>query len=173
MISIKKAAIIGASAALLFGSAMPAFAGHWRNDDDLNITQKNWASITNNVVANSNTGNQTVGENGGHDDITLNEDHDGGRGSKGNLALGTGDAATVVEVANIANSNKATVKGCGCFDDVTIDQKNGVKVTNEVLANSNTGNQTGGGSNKALFTGNAYTGVAVTNVVNSNVVKVN
>ena len=175
MISIKKLAVAGASAGLLFGSAMPAFAGHWRSSDDLVINQTNNAAITNNVLANSNTGNQSAGGGGWSD--SLSEDGDGGHGghhSRGNLALGTGDAGTVVEVLNVANSNVAGVDGCGCFDDVTINQTNGATITNNVLANSNSGNQTlGGGSNKALFTGNAFTGVAVSNIVNSNVAVVN
>lgn len=171
MISIKKLATVGASAGLLFGSAMPAFAGHWRSDDDLNITQSNTANITNRVFANSNTGNQSVGGNGGSHSLGGGGGH---HGSRGNLAVRTGDAETGVLVGNIANSNDADVDGCGCFDDVTINQSNNANINNLVLANSNSGNQTlGGGSNKAIGTGNAYTGVAVANVVNSNVAVVN
>lgn len=176
MISTKKLATVGAAAALFATTAIPAFAtgGHHWSSDDLVINQTNTANITNRVLANSNTGNQSAGGYGGSG--SLSEDGDGyhGHRSRGNLALGTGDAATVVEVVNIANSNVADVDGCGCFDDVTINQNNTANVTNGVLANSNSGNQTlGGGSNKAIWTGDAFTGVAVANVVNSNVAVVN
>jgi len=175
MISIKKLATVGAAAGLLFGSAMPAFAGHWRSSDDLIINQTNNADIQNRVFANSNTGNQSIGGGGGGS-LSLNEDGDGdhGRRSRGNFALRTGDAETGVLVENIANSNDVEVSGCGCFDDVTITQTNGATINNGVFANSNSGNQTlGRGSNKAIRTGNALTGVAVANLVNSNVAVVN
>lgn len=163
MISVKKLATIGAAAGLLLGSAIPAFADHW---DDLNINQTNQADIENNILANSNTGNQSIGDGGWSFPFCDGDPCD----SEGNFALGTGNAATVVEVANVANSNDADVDSCGCFDDVTINQTNTANIGNNILANSNSGNQSfGDGSNLAIHTGNAFTGVAVANVVNSNV----
>ena len=174
MISIKKLATVGAAAGLLFGSAMPAFAGHWRSSDDLNINQTNGATVDNSVLANCNTANQTMGGGGGHNALSTNGGGGGHRGSRDNLAIGTGDAETGVWVDNKVNKNIAKVDACECFDDVTINQTNGATVTNRVLANSNTGNQAlGGGPNKAIHTGNALTGVSVTNLVNKNVVVVN
>lgn len=158
MISTKKLATVGAAAALFASSAMPALAWHW-SDDDLNITQKNYADVTNTVAQNANTGNQVDGLFSGH-----------------NKAIGTGAAANGAIVTNVLNSNKAKVDSCDCFDDVTIKQKNSATVTNTVVQNANTGNQTSGlfaGGNKAIFTGDAANGAVVTNVVNSNVAKVN
>src|SRR3989338_1512528 len=98
MISTKKLATVGAAAALFATTAMPAFAGHWWSDDDLNVTQKNYATVTNNVAQNANTGNQASGFLSGH-----------------NTAIGTGAAANGAIVTNVLNSNKAKVDGCGCF----------------------------------------------------------
>ena len=94
MISTKKLATVGAAAALFATTAMPAFAhGSWHwSDDDLNINQSNYANIQNRVLANSNTGNQTLG----------------GGGST-NRAKWTGNAFTGVAVANMVNSNVAVV----------------------------------------------------------------
>jgi len=155
---IKKLVTTGAAAGLLLASAVPAFAtlSFPFGSDDLNVNQGNWGVVNNNVVANSNTGNQAK--------------------LGGNFALGTGDAATLVGVVNGVNGNSVEVKGCDCFDDVTVNQHNGALVNNNVVANANSGNQAGGwfgGNNKALFTANAVTGVAVDNLVNTNFVKVN
>ncbi len=161
MISTKKLATIGAAAALFATTAMPAFAYH---RSGVNLDQSNSAFVMNNVDANSNTGDNTL---------------------RGSGRIRTGDAATVVDVTNLVNSNDATVNTCGCRGKVDVDQTNRAFVMNNVDANSNTGDNSvrgsrhhhdseyssfgGGYGSSSIKTGDAFTGASVTNLVNSNV----
>lgn len=158
MISKTKLVTAGAAVALFATSAIPVFASH---SDDLLLKQKNWGYVKNNITATSNTGNNSIDA---EDDI---------KGAK----IKTGDAMTGVEVVNLVNSNDASVDSCGCFDDVTIRQKNGAKVKNYIDASSDTGNNSIDAEDddvkwSRIRTGDALTGVSVASIVNSNVATV-
>lgn len=142
MISTKKLVTIGAAAALFAATAVPAFANGFGGG------QLNFAHIWNGVSASSNTGGNVVS----------GEVEDGS-------SVRTGNAATGVEVTNLANKNVKVGWG-GSF------QLNSAHVGNMVSASSNTGRNVVGGEvedGSSVGTGNASTGVVVTNVVNKNV----
>ena len=96
MISIKRAATIGATAAILLGTAMPAFAGqrYNRSNDELDVNQHNSAVIINDVDTKADTGDNSV--SGGSK---------WGRGS----VIRTGDATAVGTVQTLVNRNVAVV----------------------------------------------------------------
>lgn len=144
------------------------------------IVQNNQAYISNTVTANSDSGSNDANQNTG-----------------GNVTIDTGNAVTLVDVANTANLNKAVVNDCGtcASGDVNVNikdngagsenevelesessneiyQDNHAKFKNYVDATAKTGyndaNQNTGGD-VAILTGNALTDVAVLNRANKNV----
>ena len=159
MISIKKVATLSAAAGMLAMSAMPAFAGFWFSNDELVIKQKNSGAVKNYIDTHVNTGKNSSGN---ETISTFGFGRFGGWG--GHQSSSTGDAAAVVEVNTGLNSNVAAVDACGCFDDVTIRQKNRGYVKNDIDTWVNTGKNSTGGN-----TGDALAGISVTTVVNDNV----
>lgn len=157
MISKTKLVTAGAAAALFASSAMPAlaFGGDWgwggRSNDELTLRQKNTAVVVNSVETEANSGDNEIG---------------GGK----LVFQKTGDAMAAAEVTTMANSNVAGVAGCGCFDDVTIKQRNSAFVFNKVETEANTGdNEIGGGRFVMQKTGDALAASSVATIVNENV----
>ena len=155
--NFKKLAVTGTAAALLLSSAVPAFAGHWSNDD-LSLRIKNWAYVKNNVNTEANTGNNK---------IKASDNVEGGK-------IKTGNAEALSDVYNEVNNNFVSLCDClGDFDDATIKVKNGAKVKNYVYTSANTGHnqirshdEVNGGR---IRTGDAGAAGFVSNVVNTNV----
>ena len=177
MISIKKIATVGIAAGLLATSAMPAFANgrhHRGSDDDLTVAQSNSAFVGNLVVTRADTGDNYIGGGSNHSR--------GHRSGGSNSKIVTGDASADALVTTEANSNSASVAGCGCFDDVSIAQSNEALVLNGVFTTADTGdNSISGGSNgghhgsrraNVIRTGDAMSVATVGTLVNSNVVVV-
>ena len=148
------------------------------NNTIVALDQTNNARVTNNITANSDSG-----------------DNDANFNTGGDVTIGTGNASSTVLVKTDANLNSAsigggagtgngssvTISGNGAFSDNTVrlrnsatvdlDQENTARVTNNVTADADTGN------NDALFstggdvmigTGNAKANVGVSNLLNFN-----
>ncbi len=155
MISTKKLATIGTSAALFAASAMPALAwgGH---GSSITVEQKNYGGNDNAIVVSSNTGGNT--------------------GSGFISKVKTGNASTDnATVLSTVNGNLADVDGCGCsVKKITVEQKNKGGNNNTILVASNTGDNTGSGFISKVKTGDASTNNAtVVSLVNTNVAMVN
>ncbi len=189
----KKVASAIASGAMLLNLVVPALAqsttlvitgngADSENKTDVKVTtsttvtQNNDANISNNVNSSANTGNNTASRNTG-----------------GDVYVGTGDATSVVSVANTANSNQADIDGC-CGSDVEVligqngadskndaklklentvwvDQNNDASLQNNVTSNTNTGgNRTNRntGGDVAIETGDALSAVSIENSANYN-----
>jgi hypothetical protein len=150
MISTKKLATVGVSAALFAATAMPAFA---YGGSTTNVNQTNVGGDSNSINVSSNTG--------------------GNAGSGWHSHVTTGDAATVdVVVLSSVNGNGASVTSCGCSGKkkVNVNQTNVGGDSNSINVSSNTGGNTG----KHVTTGGAVTaGVTVGSLVNTNVAVVN
>jgi len=162
----KIASLVGAGALLLTMATATFATNNWhhrnprpmpRSEDELTI--ENSATVDNLVVTVANSG--------------LNWTSDGGRTfsrsrhhfSKDAGDIRTGDADAVATLTNRVNWNN--VAGCGCFDDVKIENKR-TSVDNDVWTVANTGlNRTGRGD---IRTGNAYADSLVDNVINTTIV---
>jgi len=175
MISIKRAATIGATAAILLGTAMPAFAGqrYNRSNDELDVNQHNSAVIINDVDTKADTGDNSVG---GGMNFVRSLFHGG---SSGGGRIVTGDALADALVQTTANENSATVDvRCGCFDDVDVHQGNHAFVLNDVETKADTGDNSVSGGSKwgrgsVIRTGDATAVGTVQTLVNRNVAVVN
>lgn len=136
------------------------------------VTQSNNADITNNVTTDANTGNNTASNNTG-----------------GDTAISTGDINTTTGVSNTGNVSVADVgRGCDCpITSSTIISGNGAgstntvntsnidnnrvsvnqiaNVTNNLVTNADTGNNTASGNNGnvSIVTGNIYAKTSLTN----------
>ncbi len=149
------------------------------------VNQSNSAAINNSIAVSTNTGNNTANRNTG-----------------GSVNVESGDATTVVQIENMANSNKAHVLGCcGAAGSTTVTnqgngdsssndsllnssnstalgQVNNAEIFNSVLVNSNTGgndasrNTGGGNSNVDVVSGNSKALVGISNAANENVAHV-
>lgn len=145
-------------------------------------SQTNTAKLNNTVVTSSSTGGNKANNNTG-----------------GTTSIGTGDADTLVDISNSANSNVLVPGGdcaCECASeptDVTISgngnrsrntvwllkkcsswtsQKNFALFTNTVVTTTDTGGNTANNNTDGgvdMTTGGATTGVVITNEANSNV----
>lgn len=147
---IKKLAIAAASAALVLGTVVPAFA---------ETSVSNEGVVVNAVFTTANTGSNK---------ITGGEFFDEGFVNGGSIH--TGDATSVSKVENVLNTN--TVDSTSFFGN-EVNVQNGGLVLNFVETSSSTGNNTvsaGEVDGGSVTTGNAGAGSAVTNVVNTNVV---
>jgi hypothetical protein len=185
-----------AAAAMLLNSALPAFAatdliisGNGDSSDNYaqvkleqntSVVQTNETSINNDIDANASTGGNSASRNTGGDNT-----------------VDTGNASTVVNVENTANSNVAEVDCCDLGDtnveisgngvdsdndvklkdegSTTVVQDNTAKIYNDIDADARTGynssdRNTGGSS--SVYTGDAEVGVGVSTVANANVAKV-
>jgi hypothetical protein len=113
----------------------------------------------------------------------------------GNVDVTTGGTLTEVGVETNANTNKATVEGCGCvghessatntgngakswntaivkdISSTAVGQSNNAQVLNVVTTNSDTGHNNASGNtggNVGITTGPTSTGVVISNNLNSN-----
>lgn len=157
----KKLAVSGATAALLFGSAIPSFAALNVGVGNGNIIQANVGSVTNNVSARANSGRNA------------------------NLALGagaqlvnTGTATAVNDVTTQLNVNQVS---CGCAAananfgllNGNIAQVNLGRVSNNIGASANTGRNVNAGGLvlvQGTTSGPAVAGSTVNTFVNTNVI---
>lgn len=157
----KKLAVSGATAALLFGSAIPSFAALNVGVGNGNIIQANVGGVSNVVVASANSGKNV------------------------NLAFGagaqlvnTGTATAVNDVTTQLNVNQVT---CGCAAananfgllNGNIAQVNLGHVHNFVGASANSGKNVNAGGLvlvQGTKTGKALAGSTVSTFVNTNVV---
>src|SRR3989344_3930635 len=189
----KKVATAIATGALLFNTALPAFADETleisgngadtynKAEVDVNqnrtVVQSNEANISNNVTATADTG-----------------DNDANRNTGGGVSVTTGDAKTTVDILNQANANSAKISGDGeggslsarilgngadsynkieldYNKSVVVDQSNSARVENDVYAKADTGdndaNRNTGGT-VSIDTGDAETKVGVDNMINFN-----
>ena len=154
---------VGILAMALSLSVTPAFAYDWHGggDDDVTVSNKNSAYVSNNVGASSNTGSNTAnggdasdGAGDGGDVKHSDDGNTGGDGGNGGNAgdggyVETGNATTVVLIGNEVNTNKTKVNLCGCEEDnngdVTVKNRNKAKVKNNVGASSDTGSNNADG----------------------------
>jgi hypothetical protein len=194
----KKIASAVATGAMLLNGALPVLATDGtslvitgngaKSDNDIavtqvtttTVTQSNVANISNNVKADSNTGNNDASKNTG-----------------GGVLIDTGHAATGVAISNTANSNVLELDGC-CEQDVDVEisgngyrsdndaalvltnntdvfQNNYAKIKNNVDADSNTGRNDANmntGGDVEVYTGDATTSVLIANKANSNVASI-
>ncbi|MBI2587607.1 hypothetical protein HYW29_02265 [Candidatus Amesbacteria bacterium] len=193
MTTFKKQMVAAVSASVMFLSlAAPVFAettivisgngAESENEADVQFTgattvvQTNQASISNNIDADADTGENDANQNTG-----------------GSVLVKTGDAITGVKVENVVNSNQASVDCCPAGDtdieisgngaesenevelkndaDINLFQTNQAQIYNRVDAEAETGendaNQNTGGDVQ-VKTGNASTWVGVTNTANAN-----
>ncbi len=149
---VKKLAILAAALAL----ATPAFA-HWWGSDDVTVENKN-TKVTNTVTTKADTGDNEVSG------MFV-------RGGK----ISTGDASAYAQVTNGVNYTQVT--GCGCFDDVTVKNKN-TKVKNTVTTKADTGDnevkgfKVGGWYRRGakIYTGDEVASSVVWNDVNTTLV---
>ena len=146
-----------------------------------NVDQDNFANVRNDIeYINADTGNNSAGLNTG-----------------GDVVISTGNALADVSVSTHANSNSATVGGdygdmmaphasfkilgngafsdnfitAGLFKSVRVDQDNVARVTNDVDADADTGDNDAGFNTDgavAIVTGNAKVFVDVDNMLNFN-----
>lgn len=187
----KKFAAAIAGAGLLLNAALPVFAttvvisGNGASSDNFaevnqnvttSVTQTNDAFVMNNVDSDATTGGNTADFNTG-----------------GEVVIGTGDATSVVDVANSLNTNQAAVSCCEAggtdvliegngsysLNDVKLNQNNTVVVNqdnkavvkNNVDSDAKTGGNDAGlntGGDVVIMTGNAGSGVSVSTQANSN-----
>lgn len=146
------------------------------------VNQSNTANITNHIVSNAATGDNTASKNTG--------------GSQG---IQTGNATNNVTVTNAVNLNKADVSCASCnsgaltvkeagngdgtdnnvnatnTNSVFVNQTNNANLKNSVTANAFTGkNDTSLNTHGAntIVTGNAHSTVNVTNAANANIAQV-
>ncbi len=156
-------------------------------DQDVDVSSQNNADIDNDVVVSTNTGYNLSEFNGFGDCDTC--------GSEGSGIL-TGDAEANVAIENQVNSNVTEISNFGDLDieavnegtgfgsdnsavvdysnDVNIINQNYADIDNNVVVNSNTGNNVSnfnGGS--SISTGNSSVTFGVSNTGNTNVVKGN
>lgn len=157
----KKLAVTGATAALLFGSALPSFASWNIGVGNGNLVQLNAGGVYNNIGANANSGQ--------------NANFAFGAGAQ---LINTGSATAVNEVSTQLNWNQVN---CGCIgSDVNFGLLNGNTaqvnlghVHNQIDANANSGQNLNAGGLVLLQgtnTGPAVAGSAVVSVVNTNIV---
>jgi hypothetical protein len=119
--------------ALALALAAPVSATWRSSNDELNVTSRNSANVTNNVDSWSSTGRNSV------------------RGGSGDSTILTGLADSFAKSGTEANYNATDLRGagCNCFDDVTVRSSNRATVTNNVSAESKTGgNVISGGYSK-------------------------
>ena len=147
----KKVATAIATGALLFNTALPAFADvtleisgngadtYNKAEVDVNqnrtVVQSNEANISNNVTATADTG-----------------DNDANRNTGGSVSVDTGNATTKVDVSNAANSNEAELECCEADVDVLI-SGNGDNSTNKVELDVNDPRHHRGHDDEFLGTG--------------------
>ena len=147
----KKVATAIATGALLFNTALPAFADvtleisgngadtYNKAEVDVNqnrtVVQSNEANISNNVTATADTG-----------------DNDANRNTGGSVSVDTGNATTKVDVSNAANSNEAELECCEADVDVLI-SGNGDNSTNKVELDINDPRHHRGHDDEFLGTG--------------------
>lgn len=145
---------------------------------DLKIKNKNFGYVKNVVESEANTGGNTAnGGNGGdagNGGAVKNSDDDNTGGNGGNAGNGgnggtivTGDAFSVVTVANTVNTNITRTNACGCAGDLTLRVRNmnGAKVKNYIGSGADSGdNDANGGS----ASGNAGNGGNVENSEDGN-----
>ncbi|PJA86740.1 MAG: hypothetical protein CO141_03165 [Candidatus Moranbacteria bacterium CG_4_9_14_3_um_filter_42_9] len=158
----------------------------------LNIINDNSAVITNNVVVDANSGNNTI-ETGS----------DGYESDQSGAEIQTGDATAIANVVNLANLNivgnnwlfavvnvfgnwvgnlvvpgaglltlPGSVCGNGCLGNPTeVSNSNSADIQNNVGAVASTGeNSISSSGDATIETGDAYAGTNVKNIVNTNIV---
>lgn len=150
------------------------------NTNTTSVTQNNTANVTNTVKTDADTGDNKANYNTG-----------------GNVGIQTGDAEVKANVSNTLNSNQAQVNCCaaagtdvkisgnGAKSDNTVKlgntnlnsvtQNNNAKVTNDVDADAETGDNKAGsntGGDVVILTGDAKVGVDVSTVANVNSAKI-
>jgi len=118
---LKKAAVVAASAALVFANAMPALASY-------KITISGNGSSSDPDVTVNDTDNDTVTQsNNGNISTTVNADADTGDNDAddntgGSTSINTGKADVTNTVTTVGHLNGLTTScGCSSTDDVTID----------------------------------------------------
>lgn len=168
---LKKFAAYAVSAALMLGSATPAFAavvtitnnGSGSNNtatvtttinDTLNLT--NAGDTTNDITTLTESGDVTVEDNTGVNPVT-------GEG----ILVETGDAETEVTVTN--GGHDITAAACSCSattsaDDILIDGNGSAAVTNAATSFNWTRNATAGNTGNRTTTKNLTTRSSVVNV---------
>ena len=140
---IKNLIVAAAAAGLVVVSATPALASE-------GLRVRNWARVTNNVITNSDTGNNSL----------TGKFLGGGSVDTGN-ATATGDVLSGVNL---------TQTDCGCGH---LSVRNHAKVKNNVATNANTGHNSMHGwvvTDGSIDTGNAVSNSIVTNDVNTTIV---
>ncbi len=156
--NFKKLAITGATAAVLLGSAIPAFANHSNRGLSVDIDNDN-AYVKNVVYTKADTGDNEIR---------------GRRGGVRNSDINTGDAWASSTVYNTVNQN--VIDLCGCLNrrggvKVEIDNDDAT-VKNYVTTKADTGDNSIYGKRvrrSDITTGNAGAEAYVDSVVNSNI----
>jgi hypothetical protein len=179
--------------------AGPALAHGWPPiGQDIQVTNVNFANVTNNVTVGAFTGdNVTVGGDGGNGGFACKGSANGGAGGSNSGDIITGAAYAEAKVVNKVNTNITKV-GVNCVncqdtDDVIVKNMNMANVGNGVGVGADTSdnyavggnggkggftfggsaNGGAGGSNSGdITTGGAYAGAKVINVVNTNITRV-
>lgn len=152
------------------------------SSSETTVTQTGNADVTNNIEANSNTGNNVISEGAG----------------SGTSSIETGSSKTVVNVVTEVNSNEVKSTNCcnsetpstvtianngsNSTNEVTAIVKNNTEVvshqtgniTTNIAANSNTGNNSikQSSGDKTIKTGNAKTEVSNVSIANNSFVNV-
>ncbi len=157
----KKLAVTGATAALLFGSAIPSFAALNVGVGNGNIIQANVGAVSNHIGASANSGRNVNLSFGG-----------------GAQLVNTGTATAANQVQTQLNVNQVT---CGCAAansnfgllNGNIAQVNLGHVSNHINARANSGENVNVGGLvmvQGTKTGKAEAGSVVSTFVNTNVV---
>ena len=166
------------------------------------VDQTNDAGIDNQVTDVSNTGDNTIPEpspSPGPEDATPGPPTgEAGESSNGDPAtISTGDAASEVDVVNLANTNltnsdinyhilniyldengnidlsKSEVQEFSSSANLVVNQQNTATVNNTVLAVANSGQNSVNGSDGQITTGSASVVVNIINFINANLINAN
>ena len=142
-------------------SAMPAFANgegwHWWSSNDITVDNYNKASVSNTVVTSASTGGNSADGGNAYNSVSggsvYYSDDDNTAGNGRNKAVGgdggfiyTGNAIATSLVVNDVNNTTTKIKAdCGCKGDITVTNKNKAYVTNAVITDADSGDNTADG----------------------------